>query len=819
MPESNISLWLRFAQQQIAAESYLHDININDPAAVAAALVRGNNRQGFPEGGLTRLTQIQAQQFTQRYQIVDHHANDATGFSATLMKDLNTGQYTLSFRSLEYQNQAQGGDWERDGQGGAAGEIAGAGFALGQLVSMERYYQELKNSGKLPTGAVLNVTGYSLGGHLATVFTELHSADIQHTYTFNAAGQGLVGGITPVLTEATRIQQLIDAMDAKFLEFDPTGALTRSGSQANVQTLAWYQPAVIQVAGQFGTTGTLSFPTGGITRTDGAFSKITQLFGHATSGVDVEVVANSGVHGPVSPILIEGQPLVESLREQDYGNSHSITLLVDSLALQELFQAVDPTLTQAQMETIFKAASDATAGVFGQTHIAEGDTLELALDALRKVFLGSQVPATDFNDNAGGFGDLTFRNQFYANLQAVKTALNGQTYQLVSLVNMPTETLKGNALLPGATGVAYRYALKELNPFVVLGADYTQFHNPGDLDLYDPNTGNGSITLEYLKDRASFLGRKLELNTNNGPRLVDQLNDIHWKDYASDYEITPGAIFSLTPREYLFGGQGDDTLPGNIFADRLYGGDGADTIEGFGGADYIEGNEGNDVLLSGGSGTDTILGGQGDDVLDGGTGNDTLDGGLDNDTLRGDSGLDRYISRFGADTIDDSDGKGVVEFDGKVLLSGLRRTDDPANVFRSADGTLTYTKQGNNLVVTGSGPLTIKNFSSGQLGIRLVAEGPYAEATRSEFAKIDHYIQVGNNPDGTPIYEPVYAAFFDDSANDTRNTAPIGGLVPEIDDRNNLIHAGAGRDYILSGAGDDDALCGGKCVLTFALTQ
>jgi hypothetical protein len=26
MPQSNISLWLRFAQQQIAAESYLHDI-------------------------------------------------------------------------------------------------------------------------------------------------------------------------------------------------------------------------------------------------------------------------------------------------------------------------------------------------------------------------------------------------------------------------------------------------------------------------------------------------------------------------------------------------------------------------------------------------------------------------------------------------------------------------------------------------------------------------------------------------------------------------------------------------------------------------
>ena len=149
MPESSISLWLRFAQQQFAAESYLHDININDPAAVAAALIRGNNRQSFPEGGLTRLVQIQAQQFVQRYQIVDHHANDATGFSATLMKDTATNTYTLSFRSLEYQNQTQGGDWERDGMGGAAGEIAGAGFALGQLVSMERYYQELKSAGKL----------------------------------------------------------------------------------------------------------------------------------------------------------------------------------------------------------------------------------------------------------------------------------------------------------------------------------------------------------------------------------------------------------------------------------------------------------------------------------------------------------------------------------------------------------------------------------------------------------------------------------------------------------------------------------------------
>ena len=93
----------------------------------------------------------------------------------------------------------------------------------------------------------------------------------------------------------------------------------------------------------------------------------------------------------------------------------------------------------------------------------------------------------------------------------------------------------------------------------------------------------------------------------------------------------------------------------------------------------------------------------------------------------------------------------------------------------------------------GSGLLTIKNFATDQFGIRLVEEGTYGAATRSEFLKIDHYQQVGNNPDGTPIYEPVYAAFFDDGANDQRNgMLYLGGLPTLLGDENNLIYAGGG---------------------------
>jgi hypothetical protein len=87
---------------------------------------------------------VQAEQFVQRYQIVDQHANDATGFSATLIKDLNdpTGKtFTLSFRSSEYQNQVQGGDWERDGAAAADGEIGRYGFALERRNGVRTHFE------------------------------------------------------------------------------------------------------------------------------------------------------------------------------------------------------------------------------------------------------------------------------------------------------------------------------------------------------------------------------------------------------------------------------------------------------------------------------------------------------------------------------------------------------------------------------------------------------------------------------------------------------------------------------------------------------
>lgn len=56
---------------------------------------------------------------------------------------------------------------------------------------------------------------------------------------------------------------------------------------------------------------------------------------------------------------------------------------------------------------------------------------------------------------------------------------------------------------------AWRYALRELNGFVIEDVDYARHNADGSLDLYDPVAGTGAMTENYLEDRATMLGWKL----------------------------------------------------------------------------------------------------------------------------------------------------------------------------------------------------------------------------------------------------------------------------------------------------------------------
>ena len=334
------------------------------------------------------------------------------------------------------------------------------------------------------------------------------------------------------------------------------------------------------------------------------------------------------------------------------------------------------------------------------------------MDALGKLFISNYTP-TPFGRQTGNFGSLTFRNTFYENLAAVKNALAGTTLKIAPFVEMGVvggnlkalPLITPNQLVTEAQqdtdrGLAFRYALKNLNPFAVIGADYNALGHASDgaLTLFDPDTGFGDLTQQYLLDRAAFLEAKIELNLRND---VNSGDIAYYKDFTRDgYEIPTGSILT-TDRRMLFGSDADDPpLVGADAQDHLYGGGGNDLLDGQGDQHYLQGDGGNDVLL-GGAGMDTLVGGAGNDLLEGGAENDILDGGLANDTLRGGAGIDRYIVRMldGADTIEDSDDKGVIEFDGQFLLGGLHRINDLANVFRTPDGTVTFTQNGPDLTI------------------------------------------------------------------------------------------------------------------------
>src|SRR5207247_6159088 len=131
-------------------------------------------------------------------------------FSATLLRvrdgQPDAGTYSLLFRSTEWKNIERGGDYQRDGYDGAGGNIKDIGFALGQLRDMEWYMSRLREGilthgteqdgiaikNALAAGAKIDVLGYSLGAHLATVFTELHARQdlVRSTTVFNARGRG-----------------------------------------------------------------------------------------------------------------------------------------------------------------------------------------------------------------------------------------------------------------------------------------------------------------------------------------------------------------------------------------------------------------------------------------------------------------------------------------------------------------------------------------------------------------------------------------------------------------------------------------------------
>jgi RTX calcium-binding nonapeptide repeat (4 copies) len=810
-----INQYLKYSNIQMAAEAFIRnpktDLLSGEGDALARALIDGNKHNSV-------FTKSQAENFAAHWVALDQLANTTTGFSGSVFKCIKddpatgakAGELVLSLRSTEFIDDAA-----RDNQATNSMEIREFGFAFGQIRDMMDWYSRLNQPGGALAGQSFAVTGYSLGGHLASVLNRLDGGNtrMKEVVTFNGAGIGAwdpqtkLGAIIDRFTELAAntggvafnglftdlvVRELyvraneaiafggnLSADDTTLLNSlsnsavaDGAGALIKDQASTLARAIGRVNTIRAEVARLAGlASGDGSSPTAvpntAIAQqeldyqlavlTMGKSTDATSLLGSAirtfrgkeylpgiltnqydvTGATSPSAVSNSQWHiGHDAPIFIEDQPLfrgtiisdtvLNSLKygdvkllnngyaNADFGDTHSLALLVDSLSVQNvvlsLLPATDRATGGAALQLALQQASylKPENGSSSSQGKAEGDVLENLLNAVVDLVLGPDHKrlkgSPDGNTWAkmDDFGDYTGRASLHALIQSITESAIYKQVADGNLILKLTSVTSGLADQARSDFGAFM-TLKSLSPLALLattdaaraalqaaagpawGALYTQWQ--ADKVLFtsgQASTGLYNISQEWLRDRADFLARKDWFNAENhdplkrssevgdgsGARYAS--DNTYFEDVASKYRIAQGfapeAPLASTQR-YYFGDDANNTYTGGTAEDHLYGGNGNDTLNGLAGDDYLEGN----------------------------AGDDKLDGGKGNDTLRGGAGTDGYnfASGWGEDTIEDSDGLGRITVEGIGLLSGTGAKKIDANAinpsWRSADKKVVYT--------------------------------------------------------------------------------------------------------------------------------
>ena len=168
-----------------------------------------------------RFSDSQAEYFFDNYEILHQYIDHGTGFQAGFIKNRNTGEITFAIAGTHFSTDPINDVIIADVEG-----IFAHGVAYEQIVSMLNYYLRaispigatvaqfqvsldrspngqllsngyetnivsVQNAGlglqDIDNSTMLSVTGHSLGGHLAQVFTRAYSGTIRRTDTFNSA--------------------------------------------------------------------------------------------------------------------------------------------------------------------------------------------------------------------------------------------------------------------------------------------------------------------------------------------------------------------------------------------------------------------------------------------------------------------------------------------------------------------------------------------------------------------------------------------------------------------------------------------------------
>ena len=692
------------------------------------------------KGNLTNagFTPEQAEKFATRYPDIVTQFNDTeTSLSATVFKD-TSGNLTLAFRGTAELTGSPNDLTPTD----ADIFLHGAGYD--QIVAMVNWWQKVSSSaGEMvqqfkveeyllgigaPAGAVflystvgleppfivkqyylvpasdasatgelvgavvqdsdhrLDVTGHSLGGHLAMAFGVLFAAQTDEVTTFNAPG----------FKDTAINQNFFAALGGAV----PTGQST------------------INVIADQSSEG------------EEPYSQIAGLHTRPGTAVDIAIEDQAGLDSD------------EPLSQRPSALNHSQKILADSLAVYNVLAELAPTLTGGQYREILIAAAQGTSGSY-----------EKIIDVLASLFGVNDTPLVTGNNN---------RDALYVELYSVRDNAAGYQGQLTI---QTVEALASSAQLNTPEGLAYRYALVELNPFAITGsATLYDIHNPnGELDWYDPATGQGTLTTAYLNDRAELLQEMVKDNASDS----DYSDVITWSDRYYHDNASGISVGAADAGEHI------------LFSDFR--------------SEGLADSAGFDPMA--GSGNDHLYGGAGNDTLNGKKGADYLEGGIGDDTYIYNSGS--YTSGDGWDKILDVDGLGSIQWNGSALGEAKQASEDEPYLFVDQARGITFsftenadfsTSQRGTLVITEAGKFGgIKVFNYklsvgvGELGLDLqttvVAAQPtdYSLATTLAAPVID-YLSVAHANNATPAeYDNYLLADLELTALDGQSNYLIAG--------------------------------------------
>ncbi|WP_374563902.1 calcium-binding protein [Ideonella sp.] len=754
--------------------------------------------------------EISRQMVDQGWVIADHKKNTGTGFSGTLFYNTRTHEYVMSCRSTEFIDDAV-----RDNKATNDLEIKATGFAVGQLADLEKWYAEKVRP--LTGGANLTVTGYSLGGHLATAFEQMHRSEVGKVYTINGAG---VGQVLPGHTlkevidlfeskrdPASDLGYLFTTPAAKALYEELRPILQKGGKLTNevlVRSGAMGSPTVItdalgnviytqqppadcellhnalsrikaiqdeidyvagisnspgkapkqisapeieglnlnyQIAALYATTFThgltVSQNAENLWENRGPRDEVRDNIVDILADSRWSAVSHSNYHhGTSTPVFIEDQPdarglvvtgalfeslwnlgvklLVDNFSKNDFGDTHSLVLLQDSLAVQQALAKLDPALagSLAALSSVLKSASNSSpASHFPTQGQCDGDTLESAVDGLTRLLVNPLAKPTDsklYNDsehrdrNEGGtWASIDDRNHtLHASLSALVAsdafrAIQGQVQMLPASIDLAGRAiddfsalaclLSGSPITIKPNEGALPTQVVELALAKVWGNDYQNWVGDHQLSDKQREAGLANFSFEYLQDRAAYLTAAVQANLANAPATAVSAilpQAILASDVSTGREVT---VIGRHPPVLIQFGSSD--------------------AESLGPLNDPEGD--NSQHLYGGAGADTVTGGQANDRLEGNAGDDVLNGQRGDDTLTGGFGKDTYVfdGSYGLDVVIDSDWEGGIRVNGQVIAE-TRCAGNSRWVAKLGDGKLLVLE-----VIDDSRSLTGKSLS------------------------------------------------------------------------------------------------------------